>query len=1605
MGDQSRALTIFDFNVDEAGKRYISAFLNNFNVFYRHPAVASLNIKEELAETLSRARALEPPTGYHQQEPNKALRKRYPTFTAFSFQAARPNRDNLVFHAQLYLALSFYGKIDVEQSETEQANVLVFVARNTSGFQEATLLENLDSLFPTSFDRLSIEDSIDKISNAHSDSIDDNRKREALLVLRGILRYIRHNNTDTPESLGAPSAIVDQASKIKLATAGHHIRPDRMHGGRGIEAMPNSAAREAMRRLRGSTEKSDGERAAALLLIIVGNTGFSFDFLVATLLGIAHEGVVRGVRLEGSTVVIAVEHLAKSKLPRERPSFHQSVATEFTLKLGLYSESEVDFLRDYLNSSPLPEELKRQSKAVAKDLRNHVPFFTIEKFRGSVIQAILNTNHDLPLTQLLTGERLQASVAALHYIAYTRGQIEGTYLKALNSLYGDLAPSHISITEEYVGAPKAGISRHSFNAVLTDLVAQIKAAKNYKKPSLQVKKHRLLSKATLVLFAITTGHRPNDNILGLTMNDLSLSSQLVLLRDKRTGPKTFRRLAVLPDITRSALLNYVDCLNRMTQLPPSHLSAELRKRAATALAGHGPLFFQPLEQGELSLPSLLKTHTLFEAHGTDIYRHFVSTFLRREDAQPLLVETHLGHNLSTPVLGEFGSSSPEELASHLLPALNSLFPSTSLKRKRLPIGLYQKISAAGLQQLEIKEREMEEQLFWKDVPYSPDSAIRNKEELAFEAISNICPKVKTNPADVVISRRDAASMRERVISACYPNIRDAKNAVAELWMRLTDLRETYGAEVARPSHSRWFLASTLPINQSHIRAYEQLEALRTAYLDSISAKPTYENVLHAFVLFGDCPSYKVAEQWFLSAQSEHARTASNGAMVFPSEGGESRTVAGIPLQIFSKFQQSRVRRPSKYLADHWLLGLGKEDIEMTARLGRSMEKPSLLVDIINQVARHKEANVPTLIGFIENNVRGNGNQPARAHSACSLDTRRLMSKTYAHHERSKHDVTEILSLISNDQSSYAKKQESITALLNKDISIIGELIGEWACDLLTPNSNRRTGKHLARSTIRQYISSCASTLLRSLDGGHPLDFEPEELRDVIVSALRHSYEAPFNRAEELNRFFAFLHSKRLSPPLFFPIKDTDTGDIRSHILSGNEIEAATATLVGWSRRGSLTPSHALAIGHAKSLLTVASKTGMRRNEARSLYLREYFHSEENTTIFIRPHKERPIKTQHSRRYICAENLRVPIVDDQQFLFPSIQLHSEFNLVNSYLVAAIRAATGFESATNHDLRHTFGTCHVLQALGEADPTQRLARFDRLVAEIGHADIKTTLEHYSHASHYGNAVCSARKHMARLSAAHLSRLISSPERQLTKAAAKQRQYRNRKALAWPLFQQEKGLPAKTMGQFESASLPTFAATTEASSLCFTDCVDLLQAYVAGAKLDEANNASKLSNNQLTIFLERILECSKPFPFKLIPEEILIDDLRLINTNQQIALSKRKPHRKLNREFISNVLSSVGPHEHHFTKILRRHEGATSLLRGGETRIKIAQPILAQRFVELMRELRVPLTLVEVYQSTYELRGHQPLNNKQFKYEVVLLIWALYGYQSLFGHIRTI
>lgn len=914
----------------------------------------------DLSEIIDVARALDVPQ-YHNTTFDSVFRKRYPIAASFgerpnTLLQPRNNPTNLgkIREFSLHcLACDFFlpegSKPNLSSSEVEHINLLIHMSCNWQEQDKQQQLVNLDNLFPDSMSVEALAASIDEISNSTSDDIDDYRKHEALVVLKKL--YWVYKTSLTTIGMAKPTKTAEpkpRKPKSTPSTEGHHLRPNGFLGGRGAEALPTPSAQSALSWLLNCAPQSDIECAAVLLTVLAGITGQSHDFLLNTIVGISHKGTLESVTFSGNDVAVANRHVVTRVLTTNFQGGASEVSTSVTKTYQLPPTAWMARAQEYLADSPSLKRLLEEKTVLKELVREHAPGFTTDKFRGAMIQAILEYKMDLPLTQLITGEKLQSSSAALNYLAFTKEYGEATINHAIGSLYDSIIPANAIISEELFGAPKAGVPRFFLDAPLTILENKRIQARKLKHPSRTLGKHQLLAEAALGLLCITSSHRASEALVDLTINDLAQSIQFVLHRDKRTSPDYYRRGSVYPDLAAGALTEYTDFLH--IELKKRRLDGNdiYYQNVSRAVSGDGPLFFSAPGFPELGVNLLLE-----DLYGPncprDLHRHIASTELRNLGAPPALIESHLGHNASITIVGTDGVASPAELSTQLLPYLNRLFPiqqSKPYRSKVLPSSPLHK--AAYFQLLQEAEDQSDRTFFWSKIKgINPGTDFRNLEELITLAINTAAPSALDRPSEAVITLEHSAEMRKLVLGYCHGDLPKAAAALTSLWGRLTDLREQEGVKLTRPTPANWFVSTAYPINRSHLAAFEQLETLRDLYRKAFQGSNTYDATLHAFVLFGNCPSYEVAREWISGASSDDAKETPEGAIIFPYKDGESRTISGVSFQVFSRYFKKPVGKPTAGTDFSWCGPLGPKDIEETAHYARTIEIPDLHLDYIN----------------------------------------------------------------------------------------------------------------------------------------------------------------------------------------------------------------------------------------------------------------------------------------------------------------------------------------------------------------------------------------------------------------------------------------------------------------------------------------------------------------------------------------------------------------------------------------------------------------------------------------------------------------------------------
>lgn len=267
----------------------------------------------------------------------------------------------------------------------------------------------------------------------------------------------------------------------------------------------------------------------------------------------------------------------------------------------------------------------------------------------------------------------------------------------------------------------------------------------------------------------------------------------------------------------------------------------------------------------------------------------------------------------------------------------------------------------------------------------------------------------------------------------------------------------------------------------------------------------------------------------------------------------------------------------------------------------------------------------------------------------------------------------------------------------------------WLVSMLDGRSS--SGHSLSESTITKYFLLATPLLISVLGTDDPKTLDPADLTMTYQSLLvEHSGSHPKSLlAKAIREFHFFLArgNKRLQ------LKDTREvlGDeavlspVEARVITFDEYESAKSLL-----QEKLRKYPKFKVQAALLLLILTFRLGLRRSEAAMLLIAD-FHLEGNPMLLVRPHAQRRLKSDNSKRSLPIKYFLS--VDEMRFVrsyiasrhsVESSQPLSQFVFGNpdedralmpietlvDWIHECIRKVTGDRTLHLHHLRHSFGT---------------------------------------------------------------------------------------------------------------------------------------------------------------------------------------------------------------------------------------------------------------------------------------------------------------------------
>ncbi|GAB3375065.1 hypothetical protein GCM10027567_13430 [Spongiibacter taiwanensis] len=1141
----------------------------------------------------------------------------------------------------------------------------------------------------------------------------------------------------------------------------HHIRLNRAFAGMSSEAFTDPQARQArqaMKCLLALPALTPEREAAKLLWILTALYGRPFDELAPALIGgsdnevaSAPNGGIISIERQGDAVVVTIKHIIASSLPAA--PLHQlasPVQTQFQLRCQLPDDVSLEdgwaFLAsaDDANIDAKIDQLLAAKDQIRSALRDAVERFTETRLRGSVLQAVFMQEYDLPLTQLLFSERVQGSLAALHYISFSDENLHTRWHRAIQTLYGEVMPApSIDRISTRVGAPKSGIRPAVFDNAIAEMNRLQKSLRRLS-PS-NVAEH-LGRRAQLACTALGLGaaHRFTFELGQLRSHDLCLTYGLVIFRDKPSDSAVYRRLAVIPSFALAYLFQYLSYLSEVVS-GVIHAPSRIKKDAKSALNGARPLFFQ-VDGDEICDIDPAQWLRSYLPSGIDInqMRHLQSTLLRELSAPPLLVEAHLGHGFQGIVFGDYGLVSPKELATTLRPYLNQFFEDLAIqapKSVKAPPHLW--VSSKKLKALEEAEQESDTKLLLGQIQEEiKGGLLRSRRELITEVFAQHIPGYSPArlPQGTIVTENTALAIRDTLIARTADNLLTSYRVCREARIRLKSHRSDPGCKIALPAATAWDVRPPLSITRANMVAAGQLTALEQSLLDYIARGEPVDRYLIArcaLMIWGTCHSFKKTETW-LAALAATPLIKGADFQVIEIEG-QARTLAGPALLCCLAWLRLGGEASNSEPSRIFGAAISVATLEATVAYARRITLPPLYADIINMARPHAELSRRRLLDLVYNRPADRSVDPILA----DRPPREFLSRPSAQPKRQTAQFKRLRSFIPKDEESRAPAREQLIDHIStwrrntEDLSEVTYLLAHWAEIMLGPHANKHTGKTLKRNTVRDYLFEAWSALSVSCENGCILDYESDELTGLLEAALPGNRKTADSHAKAINRLFYEMGQHYDLPSISLKTTGKDSwAGIDAGVITETEYTLIDSILSAWTESGQLHAHIGAGIGQMRVAMQLMREKGARISEVTRLRDSDLAQYGDTQVVLFRPHADRSIKTAAGiRTLVLKEKISLPPNPKRrEHLFDYLQSGENERLLLAGLYSAIKFATHDQNGVPHRFRHSSPSEALLALPPETEVIERIRQLTYTSATLGHANVGVTFQYYIHTAHF-------------------------------------------------------------------------------------------------------------------------------------------------------------------------------------------------------------------------------------------------------------------------------
>ena len=1191
-------------------------------------------------------------------------------------------------------------------------------------------------------------------------------------------------------------------SQKALAVRGASMRLTCLWGDMSQEALHPIEARCCMRWLLARKAKNEAEEIALLLWILVGTTMHRFDNL---LLGFGGEipGATPNPELQitvnGTHITVAldvIQGINFDSVPEGSQFYFNKTGSRVSIQIDL-NQCNLDpkcLLK--LASARTERDTLIQNVLTAKDeiqsaLRHEVcDVFTDNHFRGGLYQAIFTITRDIALLQLMTGELLGFSDAALHYATFTSSQIQSALNSGLERQYENLfTPAPIIENNLLIGAPTSAFRIEAIRSATTGLLMELQSTDD-DSPTKErwIEEHNNLIDYIGWLLMLNFGSRNQADLPAMTLKQLSLTIGCAVLYEKGSDPSIFRRVAAVPAFTVGEIYRLIVHLRALAarfRKSNATLYQALRLQCQDILNGDQP-FLQKLnacDNSELQFVpwngKALVRELFPPGVANDICRHVMATRMRINHPAAL-VEAQLGHAIGYDLYDRSSIVEIPLLVKSLQGPLTDFlqdcgFPTETLYTPppRLEYSSHQPKEWFTYHP-SVEEIYNEDANRIRNMRASPtNQADKTDAQSALESVlCEFCDveSIEQLPKKRAVSKDECKGIYRNTLSRVSGGVKSLRAAATAVKVRLKQLKDTHQWSIDLPGQLFWEIRQPPDITHFHLLAYESLAALRIAV--SKENRPAQQDLLMSFfglhiLIHGGAGSSWEEVYEVLCHASQASISPEMNALVVPvsSPTEESRSLSGLSMMALIGWRQCG--RPV-VAREQFLVGVTQilprswrgecpnaaGPLELLVRLGRAVEIPPIFAQVESQQIAARALKAHRLVEYLAdagNNTYINDhvlqNMP---NEPIDLTNKVRDKRKYSKHLSILRDsIKKPLSLKILREAGYTPKnlksdrsRASIQHYLNSERPPqLIQLLALWSQLLLGPHAHLKTGGPLKESTVLDYLNTMNRLLRPVLEHVSITNLEPEELLGLLVAQLSEDEETRDDESFLLNRLFREVSLVADIPRLIFPTKSradhcSARNCIDADVVTPAETRFARACLDHWSRSPLIMASAIPPLRDAADLRQLSRQVGTRRGEIKYLRHKDYASYSDTTILKIRPSRQRHLKTKAARRRFILPSDQMPSVfklpasaQKNDLIFSEISRPGlGFDPLQA-VGSALKLATGDPASRLHRVRRA-KVCEAFPSvLDQSQVIERIYESCKLTGSVGHSTMLSTVTSYT------------------------------------------------------------------------------------------------------------------------------------------------------------------------------------------------------------------------------------------------------------------------------------